>query len=78
MLHVWCAGKILQDLVGRTDGEKPLGTPRHRREDNIKMDLQGVGWGGWTELIGLRIGTGDGHSYMRDWNFGFHKIRGIS
>jgi hypothetical protein len=25
---------------------RPLGRPRHRREDNIKMDLQEVGWGG--------------------------------
>jgi hypothetical protein len=37
-------------LVGRP--ERPLGRPRHRWEDNIKMDLQGVGWGGmdWIEL----------------------------
>ena len=30
---------------------RPLGTPWHRREDNSKMDLQEVGWGGaWTGL----------------------------
>jgi len=29
-------------------------------EDNIKMDLQRVGWGTWTRLIWLRIGTGSG------------------
>jgi hypothetical protein len=33
-------------LVGRPDGKKPLGRPRPRWEDNIKMDLQEVGWGG--------------------------------
>jgi len=38
--------------VGKPDGERPLGRPRRRWEDNIKMDLQGVGCGGvdWIEL----------------------------
>jgi hypothetical protein len=30
-------------LVGRPDRKSPLGKPRHRWEDNIKMDLQEVG-----------------------------------
>jgi hypothetical protein len=30
-------------LVGRPEGRRPLGRPRHRWEDNIKMDLQEVG-----------------------------------
>jgi hypothetical protein len=30
----------------------------HRWEDNIKIDLQEVGWGAWTGLIWLRIGKG--------------------
>jgi hypothetical protein len=47
-------------LVGRPEGRRPLGTPRRRWEDNIKMDLQEVGWGAWTGLIWLRIGTGGG------------------
>ena len=29
--------------MGKTEGKKPLGRPRRRREDNIKMDLQEVG-----------------------------------
>jgi len=33
-------------LVGKPEGERPLGRPRRRWEDNIKMDLQEVGWGG--------------------------------
>jgi hypothetical protein len=42
-------------LVGRPEGRQPLGRPRRRWEDNIKMD-QDVGWGmDWIEL--LRIGT---------------------
>jgi hypothetical protein len=32
-------------LVGRLEGKRPLGRPRRRWEDNIKMDLQEVGWG---------------------------------
>ena len=39
-------------LVGRPEGTRPLGTPRHRCDDNIKMDLQEVGWVGmdWIDL----------------------------
>jgi hypothetical protein len=32
-------------LVERPEGKRPLGRPRRRWEDNIKMDLQVVGWG---------------------------------
>jgi hypothetical protein len=31
--------------VGKPEGKRPLGRPRLRWVDNIKMDLQGVGWG---------------------------------
>jgi hypothetical protein len=34
-----------RSLVGRREGRRPLGIPRRRWEDNIKMDLQDVGWG---------------------------------
>jgi hypothetical protein len=44
-------------LVGKPKGKKPLGRPRHRWED-IRMDLQEVGWGVWTGFIWLRKGTG--------------------
>jgi hypothetical protein len=38
-------------LVGRPEGRRPLGRSRRRWEDNIKMDLQDVGWGmDWIEL----------------------------
>ena len=39
-------------LVGKRKGKRPLGRPRRRWEDNIKMDLQEVGcWGvDWIEL----------------------------
>jgi hypothetical protein len=31
-------------LVGKPDGKRPLGRPRHRWVDNIKMDLREIGW----------------------------------
>jgi len=37
-------GGAYRVLVGKPEGKRPLGRPRHRWEDNIKMDLQGVGW----------------------------------
>jgi hypothetical protein len=38
-------------LVGRAEGRRPFGRPRRRWEDNIKMDIQEVGWGmDWIEL----------------------------
>jgi hypothetical protein len=52
-------------LVGRPEGRRPLGRPRCRWEDNIKTDLQEVGWGAWTGLIWLRIGTGGGLLWVR-------------
>ena len=57
-------------LVGKPEGTSPLGRPRHRWEDNIKMELQEVGWGAWNGLIWLMIGRGGGY-------FGFHKTWGI-
>jgi len=46
---------------GYLRGKRSVGRPRCRWEDNIKMDLQEVGWGVWTELIWLRKRTGGGH-----------------
>jgi hypothetical protein len=39
-------------LVEKPDGKRPLGRPRRRWVDNIKMDLRKMGWGGmdWTDL----------------------------
>ena len=34
-------------LVGKPEGKRPLGRPRRKWEDNIKMDLQEVGCGGY-------------------------------
>jgi hypothetical protein len=39
-------------LVGKPEGKRPLGRPRRRWEDEIKMDLREIGWGGveWIHL----------------------------
>jgi hypothetical protein len=52
--------RCIQDFGGGPEGRRPLGRPRRRWEDNIKMDFQEVEWGAWTGLIWLRIGTGGG------------------
>jgi len=48
-------------LVGKPEGKRPLGRPRRRWEDNIKMDLQEVGGVVGTGWSWLREGTGGGH-----------------
>ena len=48
-------------LVGKPEGKRPLGRPRRRWEDNIKMDLQEMGGGVGTGWRWLRIETGGGH-----------------
>jgi hypothetical protein len=39
-------------LVGKPEGKRPLGRPRRRWLNNIKMDLREIGWGGmdWIDL----------------------------
>ena len=45
-------GGVYRGLVGKPGGKRPLGRPRRRWEDNIKVDLQEVGCEGmeWIEL----------------------------
>jgi hypothetical protein len=69
---------VYRVLVGKPEGKRPLGRPRRRWEDNIKMDLQEVGrsCGAWMELAQDRerwralVGT------VRDLRV--PKMRGIS
>ena len=46
--HVACLGErrgVYGVLVGKPEGKRQLGRPRHRWEDNIKVDLQEGSWG---------------------------------
>jgi hypothetical protein len=40
-------------LVRKPEGKRPLGRPRHRRDDNIKMYFREIGWCGldWIDLV---------------------------
>jgi len=52
-------------LVGKSEGKRPLGRPRRRWEDNIKMDIQEVGGGrgDWMKLG--QNSEGGGHLWVR-------------
>jgi hypothetical protein len=53
--HVACMGKkrnVCRLLVGKPEGKRPLGRPKYRWVDNIRMDLGEVGWGD-VDWIGL-------------------------
>jgi hypothetical protein len=47
---------VYRVLVGKREGKRPVGRPRRRWEDNIKMDIQEVGCGGmdWIEPAQVR------------------------
>jgi hypothetical protein len=44
--------KVYKVLVGKTEGRRPLGRPRRRWEDGVRMDLREIGLGGvdWIRL----------------------------
>jgi hypothetical protein len=50
--------KVYKVLVGKSEGKRPLGRPRRRWEDGIRMDLMEIGLGVWTGFCWLRTGTG--------------------
>jgi hypothetical protein len=59
MKHSWKMNEY-KVLVQTSEGNRALGRPRSRREDNITQDLQEVGWegaGGWIHL------AQDGHQW---------------
>jgi hypothetical protein len=47
-------------LVGKPEGKAPLGKPKRRWEDNIRLDVKEMCGKVWTGCIWLRIGTSDG------------------
>jgi hypothetical protein len=61
MWHAWGREGEGRDvhrvLVGSPEGKKPLGRPRRRWEDNIKLDLREIGTGGenWIQLAQDRV-----------------------
>jgi hypothetical protein len=57
----WERRGVHRVLVGKPEGKRPLGRPRCRWEDNIKMDIKVWDVGTWTGSSWLRIGTGGEH-----------------
>jgi hypothetical protein len=52
--------KLYKDSVGKPEGKRPLGRPRRRWEDRIRMDLRETGLGVWIGFDWLETGTGVG------------------
>jgi hypothetical protein len=52
--------KVYKVLLGKSEGKIPLGRPRRRWEDGIRMDLGEIGLGVWIGFDWFRTGTGGG------------------
>jgi hypothetical protein len=52
--------ECIQGFVGKFEGNRPLGRPKHKWQDNIKMDIRRLEWGELcTGFVWLRIGPID-------------------
>jgi hypothetical protein len=51
---------VTRDSGGKPEGKRPLGRPRRRWEENIKMELREIGWGSmaWIDLAQDRASGG--------------------
>jgi hypothetical protein len=51
---------VYRVLMGKPEGKRPLGRPRRRWEDGIRMDLREIRWGSvdWIQLAQDRVGGG--------------------
>jgi hypothetical protein len=52
--------KLYKVSVGKPEGKRPLGRPRRRWEDGIRMDLREIGLREWIGFDWLRTGSDDG------------------
>jgi hypothetical protein len=65
-------------LVGNPEGKRPLGKPRRRWVNNIKMDLKEIGWDG-RDWIDLAQNRDQWRAFVNAvMNLGFHKTVGNS
>ena len=73
----WRQERCIQCFGGEMWGKESLERSRHSWEDNIKMDLQDVGWGGMGWIDWLRTGSGSWCLWMWQWTFRFHNMQGV-
>jgi hypothetical protein len=52
--------KVYKVLVGKPEVKRPLGRPRRRWEDGMRMNLREIGWRMWIGFDWLRTETGGG------------------
>jgi hypothetical protein len=64
-------------LVGKPEGKRPLGRPRPRWVDNIKMDLRDIEWDGM-DWIDLAQDMDQWRAFLNTGTSGFHKMLGSS
>jgi hypothetical protein len=65
--HIGERRNMYRVFVGKPEGKRPLGRPRHRWEDVIRMDLREIGWGGCgVDSPGSGWGLGAGTCGCRD------------
>lgn len=65
---------VYRILDGKPVGRTPLDRPRHRRSDNIKIDVREIGWEA-LDWICVRIEISDGLLWTR---YRFHKMQAVS
>jgi hypothetical protein len=56
MLHAWERIRSVQGFGSKAEGKRPLGKPKRRWEDEIRMDLGEIGWGCKVALVGSGLG----------------------
>jgi hypothetical protein len=59
--HVACTGegrKVYSVMVGKPKGKRPLGKPRRRWENGIRIDLREIGWGCRLDSVGSGLVAG--------------------
>jgi hypothetical protein len=54
--HMGEERKVYNVLVGKPEGKRPLGRPRHRWENGIRMDLGEIDKGGWCGMDSIGSG----------------------
>jgi len=59
----WMERNAYKILIRKPERNRPLGRPRRRREDNIRLDLRGIGWRG-VDWICLASDRGQGQDLV--------------